>query len=85
MASSPPDVFALVLGLPVVFVLVWFLARAVGGRWLDDPRADTEAERSRSRVGPHLANDPSPGSATPSDRAESPPHDRGLDRPEGTG
>lgn len=85
MASSPPDVLAFVLGLPVAFVLVWFLARAVGGRWLDDPGGAEPPGPWQPGLEPPPPRDAPPGSDARAGRAESPLHDGGLDRPEGTG
>lgn len=85
MPSNPPDVFALVLGLPLVFVLVWFLARVVGGRWVDDVDAVEPVGVRPPGLEPEGPGVERIGSAAPADGASAPSRDTRLDRPEGIG
>lgn len=44
VASDPPAAFVLAFALPVAAVLAWFLARLMGGRWLDQAEVQEPAE-----------------------------------------
>ena len=44
VVSDPPVVFVLAFALPVAAVLAWFLARLMGGRWLDQAEVQSAPE-----------------------------------------
>jgi hypothetical protein len=56
--SAPPAALQLALWFPAFFVVLWFMVRLFGGRWIVDPDPDEPSVR-RGGAGAPDARDPS--------------------------